>query len=234
MINSAMVDVRVIAPACAHSDDADADAVRRLQMEHDRLIGLIRSTATSTAAAAGDKAAAAAPPSLVVADMMAGVGPFAVPLAMLPSANRSSKSAQQSQKQSKEKKQQPVAAASSIDEPRTGRSIVVHANGVCHILHTVYCTYTTIICAVTLSLIAFCDCYCGADLNPASYKYLTINAKANHCGARLLPHNLDGRDFILQLLAEGVPFEEVIMNLPQTAIDFLDVFVGVIPRLREK
>ena len=65
---------------------------------------------------------------IIVADMMAGVGPFAVPLA------------------------------------QSGKC-TVHAN----------------------------------DLNPASYKYLLANAKANHCAQSLCAYNMDGRDFILKL-----------------------------------
>ena len=38
------------------------------------------------------------------------------------------------------------------------------------------------------------------------------------------------RDFILSLCAEGQHFNEVIMNLPQSATDFLDVFIGLLKR----
>ena len=31
------------------------------------------------------------------------------------------------------------------------------------------------------------------DLNPASYKYLVVNAKNNKCGAALSTYNMDGR-----------------------------------------
>lgn len=115
----------------------------RLQMEHSRLIHMIKQ----------EEAA-------VVADMMAGVGPFAIPLSM--------------------------------------SRVSVHAN----------------------------------DLNPESYRYLVENAKANHCKHSLHCYNLDGRDFILQLLSKKVVFTEAIMNLPQNATDFLDVFIGLNTRLK--
>lgn len=65
------------------------------------------------------------------------------------------------------------------------------------------------------------------DLNPASYKYLVSNTKRNRCDARLRSYNLDGRDFIQHLIDQNVLFHEVILNLPQSAVHFLDVFVGL-------
>jgi hypothetical protein len=35
------------------------------------------------------------------------------------------------------------------------------------------------------------------------------------------------RDFVLSLVEEGKVFNEAIMNLPQSATDFLDVFIGL-------
>jgi hypothetical protein len=45
---------------------------------------------------------------------------------------------------------------------------------------------------------------------------------------------LNYRHFILKLVAENVAFEHAIMNLPQNATDFLDVFIGLHTRLGEK
>jgi hypothetical protein len=39
------------------------------------------------------------------------------------------------------------------------------------------------------------------------------------------------RDFILSLVEEGIVFTEAIMNLPQSATDFLDVFIGLAKRV---
>ena len=39
------------------------------------------------------------------------------------------------------------------------------------------------------------------------------------------------RDFILHLMDQGTFFDEAIMNLPQSATDFLDVFIGIGKRL---
>ena len=109
---------------------------------------------------------------VVVADMMAGVGPFAIPLAV------------------------------------HHTHCVVHAN----------------------------------DLNPESYKWLKVNAKLNHTSVESLScYNLDARDFLRTLRGKAstensdgraVWVDHVIMNLPQTAIDFLDCFRGFMYRWR--
>ena len=111
----------------------------RLQEEHRRLISLFDS---------GD----------VVCDMMAGVGPFAIPLAK--------------------------------------RGCEVHAN----------------------------------DLNPQSYKCLRSNAEANKVLARMNIDNMDARDFFDATLRRGARVTRVIMNLPASAVEFLDVFKGAMLR----
>lgn len=121
-------------------------------MEHSRIINNIRHEYTNQ--------------SLIVADMMAGVGPFAVPLAM---------------------------SRVELPSKKTINPIIVHAN----------------------------------DLNPASYKYLVMNSKNNKCTSTLFPYNMDGRQFMIQLLEEqGILPHHILMNLPQTATDFLDTFIG--------
>lgn len=76
-----------------------------------------------------------------------------------------------------------------------------------------------------------------------------MNKRQNKCGSHLECYNLDGRhcspflsivphsrrpyscrEFILRLLERGICFDEVIMNLPQSALTFLDVFVGLLTR----
>jgi len=106
------------------------------------------------------------PEPIVVADVMAGVGPFAVPLSS-PQFN----------------------------------GITVHAN----------------------------------DLNPKSFEYLQKNAKVNKCtDERLNVYNMDGRVFIRHLEINKVHFDHVIMNLPATAIEFLDAFRGFSPAIPKK
>ena len=63
------------------------------------------------------------------------------------------------------------------------------------------------------------------DLNPESYKYLCENIKFNSCSSHITPYNMDGRDFIKELDKKNICYTDVIMNLPQNAIDFLDVFI---------
>jgi tRNA G37 N-methylase Trm5 len=55
------------------------------------------------------------------------------------------------------------------------------------------------------------------------------NARANHCAAPFLTcYNLCGRELISRLLRSPATrrLDHVLMNLPQSATDFLDVFIG--------
>ncbi len=80
------------------------------------------------------------------------------------------------------------------------------------------------------------------DLNPHSYESLCTNAKVNSVTHKLKAYNLDGREFIKKvthdLLAPQQPSQEplntftkhnirIIMNLPATAVQFLDTFRGL-------
>jgi tRNA (guanine37-N1)-methyltransferase len=48
------------------------------------------------------------------------------------------------------------------------------------------------------------------DLNPESAKYLALNVQLNRVGARVLPFNMDGRQFVRLLLATpGGPVEQL-------------------------
>lgn len=140
----------------------------RLGAEHKRLVKLIKKDAQQQT----DK-------PIVVADLMAGVGPFAVPLTeCLPPKGGHQKKYKQS---------------------NSATNIVVHAN----------------------------------DLNPASYKYLKINAEQNKCPAdRLYCYNMCGRAFCHKVQERGdgdkkpVEFQHAIMNLPASAPEFLDAFRG--------
>jgi tRNA (guanine37-N1)-methyltransferase len=135
----------------------------RLQMEHSRVISLIKGSCKKENIDINNKKdkhnSNLVPRDRIVADMMAGIGPFAVPLA-------------------KER-------------------VKVYAN----------------------------------DLNPESYKYLVSNTKLNQCENFLESFNLDGRMFILELIEREIKFNEVLMNLPQSATDFLDVFIGLGQRI---
>eukprot|EP00946_MAST-07B_sp_MAST-7B-sp1_P001255 g1255.t1 len=67
------------------------------------------------------------------------------------------------------------------------------------------------------------------DLNPRSYEYLVSNRKLNRgCESRLHASNQCGRDFVRRLASEQKRFDHVVMNLPATAIEFLDVFRGLL------
>ena len=76
------------------------------------------------------------------------------------------------------------------------------------------------------------------DLNPESYKWLEINMKTNKVKSEPQLYNLDGREFIRNIVKpdlveqwqrrEGViPKLHIVMNLPALAVEFLDVFPGL-------
>lgn len=92
-----------------------------------------------------------------------------------------------------------------------------------------------------------CTVYAN-DLNPHSYEYLCSNAERNGIMNNLTSYNLDGRVFVKEIIAhlllqsckDGVTnFDNcvfsvrrneethIIMNLPATAVDFLDSFRGL-------
>ena len=167
----------------------------RLQMEHARLIQSIQDTSlTNTPTNPNNYGNEVT--SLVVADMMAGVGPFAVPLAM--------------------------SRGHHPNLPKNLPPIQVHANGtLTYHIHVKNHHYAY--------LYNQCFSVC-IDLNPASFRYLLQNRKLNHLenNGLLSVYNMDGRDFILELLYKKKQcFHEVIMNLPQSAEMFLDVFIGL-------
>ncbi|KAJ8663226.1 hypothetical protein O0I10_001403, partial [Lichtheimia ornata] len=75
------------------------------------------------------------------------------------------------------------------------------------------------------------------DLNPVSFEWLNENVKLNKIKSGIHTYNLDGREFIrravqdLQATAnsdtEWKTFDHFVMNLPATAIEFLDAFRGL-------
>ena len=86
------------------------------------------------------------------------------------------------------------------------------------------------------------------DLNPHSYKYLQENTRKNHVSKSVLTYNLDGRDFLpsvtRKLLNEALASfsnegsisicDHVIMNLPASAVEFLDAFKGLFSSVPEE
>ena len=69
------------------------------------------------------------------------------------------------------------------------------------------------------------------DLNPHCYKSLIHNLKRNKVPAgKVSTFNLDARDFVRLFAAKGTQVHHVLMNLPNDAIEFCDVFVGLFTR----
>lgn len=84
------------------------------------------------------------------------------------------------------------------------------------------------------------------DLNPHSYKYLCDNAKKNGVGGKVRTYNLDGREFIQKMTKDFIDdflkldvgslsrpkmIRHILMNLPATAVEFLDTFKGLFARI---
>ncbi|KAI8467486.1 MAG: Met-10+ like-protein-domain-containing protein [Monoraphidium minutum] len=73
-----------------------------------------------------------------------------------------------------------------------------------------------------------CTVYAN-DLNPDSARYLATNVRINRLSGRVVPFRMDGRAFIRLLLATpGGPADglHAVMNLPASAVEFLDAFSG--------
>ncbi|KAM9963529.1 hypothetical protein ACTFIW_006760 [Dictyostelium discoideum] len=77
--------------------------------------------------------------------------------------------------------------------------------------------------ALPAAKIKKCKVYAN-DLNPSSVKYMKENAKTNRLESKVEISNLDARDFVKSLVEKSIPFTHVVMNLPSTSIEFLDVF----------
>ncbi|KAL5260929.1 hypothetical protein ACHWQZ_G006842 [Mnemiopsis leidyi] len=70
------------------------------------------------------------------------------------------------------------------------------------------------------------------DLNPESYKYLLENVKINKISSEFITcYNQDGRELIENFAG---PIDYVLMNLPASAYEFVDVFIGLFSRDTEK
>lgn len=67
------------------------------------------------------------------------------------------------------------------------------------------------------------------DLNPDSYLHLNQNATLNKISSNNhISSNLDGREFLVDLVRhKGIRPTDIIMNLPASATDFLDVLRGL-------
>ncbi|KAF7729879.1 tRNA (guanine(37)-N1)-methyltransferase [Apophysomyces ossiformis] len=72
------------------------------------------------------------------------------------------------------------------------------------------------------------------DLNPSSFEWMNQNIRANKITEGIYTYNLDGREFIRKAVRDlqatsqqWKTFDHFVMNLPATAIEFLDAFHGL-------
>jgi tRNA G37 N-methylase Trm5 len=157
----------------------------RLAGEHRRLVQEIQKYANAKRQRQPTNNAAVT----VVADLMAGVGPFAIPLTA-PFTSVKKQKKKNTQKKVDNSQESPEPPSSS----NNNNMILVYAN----------------------------------DLNPDSYNYLKINAQQNKCRVPqdLICSNQDARALLAQLQKNKVVIDHVIMNLPASAPEFLDMFRG--------
>jgi len=71
------------------------------------------------------------------------------------------------------------------------------------------------------SAAAVAPCVYANDLNPDSYESLKRNGEINCVSQLIESHNLDAREFVQRLVQRRIPFTQVIMNLPASAVEFL-------------
>jgi tRNA (guanine37-N1)-methyltransferase len=70
------------------------------------------------------------------------------------------------------------------------------------------------------------------DLNPDSYKWLLRNTQINKVSDLVQAFNMDAREFIRRIFSDG-GCDYIIMNLPASAVEFLDVIGECAVRFRE-
>jgi tRNA (guanine37-N1)-methyltransferase len=168
----------------------------RLGGEHRRLVQLIQQDAVNRI---NKKPPQVSSSSVIVADLMAGIGPFAIPLT------------------AGTKMMMPIPLCTTGTK-KTTMPDTHHAS--------------------SLPIEVYAN-----DLNPSSYDYLVINAKRNKCdyincnddlvewnkksqSCKLYVYNMDARAFCHQLQDRKIRPDHYIMNLPATALEFLDAFRG--------
>ena len=87
------------------------------------------------------------------------------------------------------------------------------------------------------------------DLNPHCYQWMCENVKSNKVVDRMRPYNMDAREFINRVTEELIEgemsgdgfaskmksmYSQVIMNLPGTAVEFLNNFIGLFVSVPEE
>lgn len=158
--------------------------------------------------------------NIVVADAMAGVGPFAVPLTAPHHRVKKTKPKKHaSDDSSAAESSSSPAVDNSTQNPRPSKRHRIQQQEQ-HGGQTVACSDPNSPTAKKCSITVYAN-----DLNPTSFHYLQINGRTNQC-RNLHCSNLDARQF-LHDLSDQVPIvHEILLNLPATAPEFLDALRG--------
>ena len=184
----------------------------RLGREHRRLVQLIQNDATNRR----KKKNSYNKNNIIVADMMAGVGPFAVPLTagtavatptIKPKGTTSNSGA--IRKTATIKSSLPIEVYANDLNPASYEYLVINAkrNKCGFIDHNK-------------------DNTMDADDNVKNNKNCSNNNSMRNTTCKLHIYNMDARSFCHRLQDQGVRPDYYIMNLPATALEFLDAFRG--------
>ena len=70
----------------------------------------------------------------------------------------------------------------------------------------------------------------SVEINPLSYDFLVQNIKLNHLEEKITPILGDCKEEVVKLSKAGIKADRVIMNLPETALEFVDVACEALKR----
>jgi tRNA G37 N-methylase Trm5 len=220
-------------------------------MEHLRVITMIRERCqeyfhqqhqSSIVAATPISSSTSSSSPWIVADMMAGVGPFAIPLSLQPPPSLSNNNNNNNNNKSTTNNTtisnqvllplqvyandlNPVSYHYLKENARINR-IPYRDGNITPTNATTTTTTTTLVTTTTTNASSLSDT--SIVNSTKNYNHSRSKSLSSSSIPILHAHNLDARIFLYQIVKQqGIWPDEVIMNLPQNAIDFLDIFIGL-------